>query len=381
MVRSTALLFIVAAAVPACGSPAAGPGSTSSADSRGKKAAPVLDVIQTNLVADLPGLAAVTDPQLVDAWGLAFNPAGPPWISDNGTGRTTVYDSKGALKLTVTIPAPASAGAAGVSAPTGQVFNGVATDFGGDHFIFVTEDGTISGWNGGPTAAIHVDNSASGAVYKGVAIGTDSAGARQLYAANFHTGSIEVYDTSFAPVAGGYGPSFVDQDLPQGWAPFNVFVSGTSVFVAFAEQQAPANHDEVDGRGLGVVDLFDTDGNFQQRLVSGGALDAPWGMAIAPATWGSLAGSLLVGNFGDGHVNAYDLTNNPGYCPLAHLGSLGDSKGAALAIDGLWALVFAPDAGGQSSSSLHFTAGPQQESHGLYGRLDVAAPAPVAATP
>ena len=380
MKRTLRTFLVLAAALPACGTGAdSGEGAATTATSAlgvESRRTPVLDVTQTNLVADLPGVAAVTDPQLVNAWGLAFNPAGPPWISDNGTGLTTVYDSTGAVKLTVTIPAPPSAATdagPGVSAPTGQVFNGVATDFGSDHFIFVTEDGTIAGWSGGKTAKLHVDNSASGAVYKGVAIGASSAGATQLYAANFHSGEVEVYDTSFAAVTGGEH-RFRDRELPRHWAPFNVFVSGADVFVAFAEQQLPDRHDEVDGRGLGAIDRFDGDGNLKQRLVMRGELNAPWGMAIAPATWGPLSGSLLVGNFGDGRINAYALGRGDGRDPLRHQGWLGDANGKPLSIDGLWAIAFAPDAGGQSSSSLHFTAGPQGESHGLYGRLDVAAP-------
>ena len=366
-------LFVVAAALPACGSNAPSDSASTSSAVEGRRHTIALNVTQTNLVADLPGVAANIDPQLVDAWGLAFNPAGPPWISDNGTGKTTVYDSTGALKLTVSIPAPASAATdagPGVSAPTGQVFNGVATNFGGDHFIFVTEDGTVSGWHGGPTATIHVDNSQSGAgaVYKGIAINTNSAGSTQLLVANFRSAAIEVYDSTYAAVPSS---GFVDPYLPSGFAPFNVVVSGNDVFIAFAKQQAPDNHDEVDGPGLGAVDRFDSDGNFVQRLVTGGRLNAPWGMAIAPSTWGALSGSLLVGNFGDGHIDAYDLSNNEGNCELRSQGGLGDANGKTLAIDGLWALVFAPDAGGQSSSSLHFTAGPAQETHGLYGRLDV----------
>jgi uncharacterized protein (TIGR03118 family) len=352
-------------------------GGGNSGTGYGNSPSAALVVAQTNLTGDVAGTAAKTDPQLVDAWGIAFNATGGAWVSDNGTGLTTVYDGTGALKLTVRIPAPAAAVDAGadsdagpaLSTPTGQVFNGVATDFGGDHFIFVTEDGTLSGWNGGATAVLHADNSGQGAVYKGIGLGQSPTAGALLYLANFNSGNVDVYDNAYnaTTVAGG----FSDYSLPSGYAPFNIVVFGTQVFVTYAVQNS-AKHDEVDGAGNGIVDLFDTDGNFIQRIATGGALNAPWGVAMAPASWGSLGGSLLVGNFGDGTINAFGLSQDPyGNLVVTPQGFLGNADGSALSIDGLWGLQFAPDAGLVNSNQLYFTAGPSQETHGLFGRIEL----------
>ena len=366
MTYKSVVVICLIGALPACGGHSEVTASSTAAYSN-RSHHRRQPVVQTNLVSDQPGVAAVQDPQLVNAWGLAFNPAGPAWVSDNATGLTTVYDATGALKLTVTIPPPASA--APPSAPTGQVFNGASTDFGGDKFIFVTEDGTVSGWQPKTGAVLHFDNSSTGAVYKGVALGTSSSGATLLYATNFNAGRVDVFDNTYAPTTSAGG--FVDTYLPDGFAPFNVFVSGAQVFVSYALQD-DKKHDDVPGEGYGLIDLFDTDGNFVQRLVSGDRLNAPWGLAIAPATFGNLGGALLVGNFGDGHIDAYSLdTDYYGNISGASRGFLADDSGEAIAIDGLWAIAFGPDAGGSNSNQLYFTAGPAGETHGLFGHLDV----------
>ena len=324
----------------------------------------VQKVTQTNLVSDQPGVAATTDPNAVNVWGIAFNPAGPAWVSNNGTGTTTVYDSTGALKLTVTVPPPvytATDAAAPISTPTGQVFNASATDFTGDKFIFVTEDGTVSGWQPGKGALLHDDYSSIKAVFKGVGLGPS-----MLYVADFHNNAVDVFDATYAQISVKGG--FKHPALPAGYAPFNVFVDGTRVFVSYAKQDS-AKHDDVKGAGHGYVDLFDTQGTFQSRLVSAGVLNSPWGMAIAPASFGSLAGALLVGNFGDGHINVFTLGEDGyGGVTATNAGVIGDENGKTLVVDGLWDLAVSPPT---DQSRLYFSAGPEDESHGLYGRLDL----------
>jgi uncharacterized protein (TIGR03118 family) len=324
-------------------------------------------MVQTNLVANLAGKAAHTDPNLANAWGLAFNPAGPAWVSDNHTGLTTVYDATGALKLTVTIPPPE--GGTPPSAPTGQAFNGDASAFGGDRFIFVTEDGTISGWQPAfhQDAVRHVDRSAGGTIYKGMTL-AQTNGQWRLFAADFHNGKVDVFDASYAPVA--MPGCFHDPFLPRGYAPFNVQVDGHLLIVTYAEQDADA-HDDAKGPGHGFVDLYDTDGRFLQRLLSRGALNSPWGVAIAPPRYGHIGRRLLVGNFGDGRINVYELDTFGHHVRAEHEGVLGDMSGAPLVIEGLWAIGFAPDAGGFSSRQLYFTAGPNDEQDGVFGRLEL----------
>jgi uncharacterized protein (TIGR03118 family) len=314
--------------------------------------------MQTNLVSNVSGQAAFTDPNLVNPWGMAYSATSPFWVSDNGTGVSTLYDGSGSKQaLTVTIP---SAAAGGTARPTGQVFNGGA-GFNGDRFLFATEDGTIAGWRGalGTTAELVVNNTAAGANYKGLAIGSNGAGTF-IYAANFHTGNIDVYDSIFAPA---FLPgAFTDPTLPAGYAPFNIQNLGGSLFVTYAQQDANAQ-DDVAGAGHGFVDVFDTSGNLQQRLISGGVLDSPWGVALAPADFGEFSNDLLVGNFGDGLINAFDPLTG------ALLGTLKDGKGNPILIDGLWALGFGNGAGAGLGNELFFTAGPNGETDGLFGKL------------
>jgi uncharacterized protein (TIGR03118 family) len=323
--------------------------------------------VQTNLVSDIPGAAQATDANLVNPWGIALAPGEPFWVSDNGTGKSTLYDGAGAVQpLVVTIPAP-TAGA--TAAPTGVVFNPSNTfsvsaggKSGASAFIFATEDGTIAGWSpavNSTQAVIAVDRSAAGAVYKGLAIGSSAAGTF-LYATDFHNGTVDVFNTSFAKVS--LAGSFSDPSIPAGFAPFGVQNIGGSLFVTYAKQN-DEKHDDVAGAGNGYVDVFDTSGNLVKRFASQGALDSPWGLAQAPASFGALGGDILVGNFGDGTINAFDPNSG------APLGPLQGASGQTLAIPGLWGLTFGTGGSGGSTGTLYFTAGTDHEQHGLFGSL------------
>jgi len=318
---------------------------------------------QRNLVSDVPGLAKVTDPNLVNAWGIDFSSGSPAWVADNGTGRSTLYTGTGSIiPLVVRIPS----GSDSPSAPTGLVFNGTglfsvkAHDLSGSAiFIFDSEDGIISGWNPNvnPTRAIiAVNNSDKGAIYKGLAIGTNDSGSF-IYATNFHSGWVEMYDSNFKWVK-----SFTDTSLPAGYAPFGARVLNGKLYVTFALQDEDAE-DDVSGPGHGFVDIFDLDGNKIKRLTSHGALNSPWGLAIAPANFGQFSNTLLVGNFGNGHINAFDPSTGT---PLGHMLR---PSGATLEINGLWGLHFGNGAGAGSTNTLLFTAGPNDESHGLFGTI------------
>lgn len=327
---------------------------------------------QTNLVSDIPGVAKVTDPNLVNAWGLSHSPTSPWWISDNGTGVSTLYDGHGhpfpiGSPLVVTIPPPANSPAGTISAPTGNVFNGTGGfivsqggNSGSSFFIFATEDGTISGWNPNVNlnnAILAVDNSSSGAVYKGLAIANNGSG-DFIYATNFRNGTIDVFDTNFAPAH--LSGSFSDPNIPAHYAPFNIQSLGGNLYVTYAKQDA-AKHDDVSGPGHGFLDVFDTNGNLIRRLVSHGALNSPWGLALAPAKFGQFSNDLLVGNFGDGRINAYDPNSG------AFLGPLKDRRGMAIQIDDLWGLAFGNGATAGETNQLFFTAGISDEQHGLFG--------------
>ncbi len=335
---------------------------------------------QTNLVSDIPGKARVTDANLVNPWGLSHGPATPWWVSDNGKGVSTLYKGDGTpfpvgSPLVVTIPPP-SGGTS--SAPTGNVFNGTS-DFvvtennvsGPSLFIFATEDGTISGWNRkvDPTNAIRmVDNSPSGAVYKGLALGSTNSG-NFLYATNFHAGTIDVFDAHFAPAT--LSGTFTDPNLPPCsndptkacFAPFGIQNINGKIYVTYALQKLPDKHDDQAGPGNGFVDVFDTSGNLIQRLVSHGTLNSPWGLALAPEGFGRFGKDLLVGNFGDGHINAYELATGN------FRGQLKDQKGNPITINGLWALGFGNGALAGPTDTLFFTAGINDEADGLFGSI------------
>ncbi len=317
--------------------------------------------VQVNLVSDIPLVAAHTDSNLVNPWGMASSSASPIWVSDNGTGLATLYNGAGiAASLVVTIPPPA--GGNPPSAPTGVVFNSTS-DFAAARFLFATEDGTISGWSAGTTAILEVDNSASGAVYKGLALGNNGTG-NHLYATNFHAGTIDVFDASFAQVT--LSGNFTDPNLPAGFAPFGIQNIGGILFVTYAKQDA-AGHDDVPGPGNGYVDEFDMNGALLKRLISASVLNSPWGLAKAPTGFGDLSGDLLVGNFGDGKVNAFDPSTG------AFLDTLNDSLGNPIVVQGLWGLLFGNGGNGGAQTELFFSAGipgsGSVEDHGLFGKF------------
>ena len=329
---------------------------------------------QTNLVSDLPGVAAVTDPHLVNAWGMSHSPTSPWWISDNGTGVLTLYNGSGTpfppgSPLVVTIPPPLGSPAGTLATPTGNVFNStsgfVVTKSGVSGraiFLFATEDGTISGWSPAvdPTNAIlAVDKSASGAVYKGLALGSNSSG-DFLFATNFHNGTVDVFDTHFAPAS--LAGSFADPSIPAGFAPFGIANLGGRLYVTYAKQNA-ARHDDVAGPANGFVNIFDTNGNLIRRLVTRGRLNSPWGLAFAPANFGQFSNDLLVGDFGDGRINVVDPHTGD------FLGQLRDRDNRAITIDGLWGLAFGNGANAGPTDTLFFTAGIDDEAHGLFGSL------------
>jgi uncharacterized protein (TIGR03118 family) len=311
-----------------------------------------------NLVSDIDGVARITDPNLVNPWGLAAGPSTPVWVADNGTDVSTLYS--GGVRGSVPVIVPLVVGIPG-GAPTGTVFNptsGFALNGMPARFIFDSEAGTVTAWNGGQAATTVATT--PGAIYKGLAI----AGKGQsplLYAADFHGAKIDVFDQGFAPttVPGG----FVDPNLPAGFAPFNVQEIAGKIVVAYAKQDENAE-DEVAGAGLGYVDVFDTSGHLLRRLISQGQLNAPWGLALAPRHFGAFSGDLLVGNFGDGAINAYDPRTGE------FQGQLRNKDGNPIKINGLWALRFGNGVAG-TPTTLLFTAGIADEQHGLFGEIVV----------
>ena len=312
-----------------------------------------------NLVSDVPGAAEHTDPNLANGWGVAFNPFGFVWVADNGKDVATLYDGAGnPQSLVVSIPG---------GRPTGIVFNG-SNDFvvskggvsGPARFIFATEGGTIAAWapNVDPIHAITVVP-ASGAIYKGLALGAD--GARFLiYATDFHNGKIDVFDKNFSPVtlSGGFADS-----IPDNFGPFGIQNLGGSIYVTYAKQDKD-REDDVPGRGEGIVNVFTAGGSLVRRIAKGGPLNAPWGLAIAPADFGGFSNTLLIGNFGDGTINVFDLSRG------RFVGQLSTPDRQPITIPGLWGLAFGNGLFGQPTNVLFFAAGPDDEKHGLYGRID-----------
>ncbi len=329
---------------------------------------------QHNLVSDPSGHADVTDPNLVNAWGIAFNPTGVDWVADNGTGVSTLYDGNG-VALSLVVHIPTATNNKDSANPTGIVFNGtkefVISNNGVSApalFIFASEDGSISAWAPGVDPALPGQQHAfrqvdptSGAVYKGLALGAD--GMRSLlYATDFHNNKIDVFDGGFKPVS--LPGSFKDPHLPAGFAPFGIRNLNGNIYVTYAKQNAE-RHDDVAGKGNGFVNVFDPKGNLIRRVVTRGKLNSPWGMAIAPAGFGKFSGRLLVGNFGDGRINAYDLASGE------FVGRLRGPDGKPLQIEGLWGIGFGNGFVSQPVNTLFFAAGPGDEAHGLYGRIDV----------
>lgn len=335
--------------------------------------------IRTDLVSNVQNLAQPADPNLQNAWGVANAPNSPLWVSDNNDGFSTLYDGNGVkTNLTVTIPLPAGRAPPPAATPTGMVWNPTAgfTITGATTapatFIFDTEDGTISGWNatvdpvvnGASTATLVVDNSANGAVYKGLAFGTNVHG-NFLFATNFAAGTVEVYDQTFKPAT--LDGNFSDPNIPAGFAPFGIANIDNNLYVTYAKQNAQKN-DEVVGPGLGFVDVFTTDGVLIKRFASGGTLNAPWGVARATANFGRFSGDILIGNFGNqgkfaGWINAFTGGNDNEF-----VGALRDAKGQPIAIDGLWSLVFGSFRN-SDADTLYFTAGPNQQQNGLFGKI------------
>jgi uncharacterized protein (TIGR03118 family) len=318
--------------------------------------------IQSNLVASVSGMAAHTDTNLVNPWGIAFSATSPFWVSDNHSGLSTLYNGSGAVQaLVVTIPPPA--GSNNTAAPTGIIANSVpgflATGTNTAHFIFSTEDGTISAWNSGALAALKVDYSASNAVFKGLTAG-GNAGSNFIYATDFHNAQVDVFDTNYHLVT--IPGAFTDVSLPAGYAPFGIQNIGGRIFVTYALQDSQ-KHDDVGGPGNGYVDIFDNNGNLLQQLAQRGSLDSPWGLAVAPPGFGPFANDILVGNFGDGKINAFDPTTGE------WLGALNGVNGVPFSEPGLWAIAFGNGHSGGNTQSLYFTAGIQGESAGLLGSL------------
>jgi uncharacterized protein (TIGR03118 family) len=371
-VRSGAFVVLLAGSSLGLAGLAASASASSSIASRAYR--------QTNLVSDIPGLALHTDPNLRNSWGTSTGPGLPIWVSDNATGVATLYDGQGNpqpgpgnQQLVVSIPAPPSAGPGAAGAPDGTVFNptpdGFAVAENGvsapARFLFATEDGTIAGWNPAvdpARAVIAVDRSAvtgqagdHGAVYKGLALVSTPAG-KFLYATNFRFGTIEVFDSSFHLVN-----SFTDPAVPAGFAPFGIHNIGGNLYVTFAKQNA-AKFDDDAGPGHGFVDVFAPDGNLLQRLASHGRLDSPWGVTLAPATFGAFGGDILVGNFGDGRINAFNPTTGQ------FLGQL-RTHGGPVTISGLWGLRFPAGSLNVTPNALYFTAGLNHEADGLLGDI------------
>jgi uncharacterized protein (TIGR03118 family) len=333
----------------------------------------------SKLVSNGAVVAAVTDANLINPWGLVFAPNAPVWIANNATDTSTLYDGTGTkVALVVTVPA----GLRGAAGATGIVANASTTDFTVTNgtttavarFIFAGEGGTVSGWAptvDGTHAIIRYDDGAGGAVYKGLAIASNGT-ANFLYATDFHNKKIDTFNNTFTKVTTTGG--FTDPSLPAGYAPFGiqaVQIGGqTQLVVTYAKQDLNAQ-DDLAGPGFGLVNTFDTNGTLLKHLIPvGGALNSPWGVAIAPAAFGTLSNALLIGNFGDGKINGYDATTG------ALIGALSDGNGQAIVTAGLWGIAFGNGARNQPTTTLYFTAGVGGETGGLYGRIDLGATAP-----
>jgi uncharacterized protein (TIGR03118 family) len=336
--------------------------------------------VRTNLDSNTQNLVQPLDPQLQNAWGVANAPGGALWVADNNDGLSTLYDGNGVKQgLVVTIPLPPGQTPPPAAAPTGLVWNpttGFTFTVNGTTvpatFIFDSENGTIVAWNptvdpitaGQSTATIVVNNSATGAVYKGLAFGTNVHG-NFLFATNLNAGTVEVYDKTFTRTT--LDGTFADPDIPAGFAPFGIANIDNNLFVTYAKQNAQKN-DVVPGAGLGFVDVFTTDGVLIKRFASRGILNAPWGVVRATQNFGEFSGAILIGNFGQGGqfsgwINAFDGGNDNDF-----LGSLRDATGKPIAIDGPWSLVFGTFLN-SDADTLYFTAGPNQQTNGLFGKI------------
>jgi len=345
----------------------------------------------TTLVSDTAGTGAlVVDPNLKNPWGVVFGPTTPVWVANNHSETSTLYDGNGKAQPLVVNTVP---NGAVTFDPTGIVFNGSSTDFmvtsagktGPALFIFSGEGGMIAGWS--PTVDLNntvttypaAGGDSGGANYKGLAIAKNGS-ASFLYATDFHNSKVDVFDTTFTKQTLAAG-AFVDSKLPAGYAPYGIQAiangagGAVQIYVSYAKQDADAA-DQVVGAGLGAVDIFDVSGTLIKQLIpAGGALNGPWGMALAPADFGTLSNMLLVGNFGDGKINGYDPATG------VFAGAISDSAGAAFAMPGLWGIAFGNDAANQPHNTLFFAAGPNDEANGSYGRIDLGAPPTLNAPP
>jgi uncharacterized protein (TIGR03118 family) len=324
---------------------------------------------QRNLVSDVPGQAKLHDSDLVNAWGLAFGPNTPAWVADNGTDVSTLYagsvDGKSISKVPLTVSIPGGA-------PTGMVYNPTngfevrsGMSSGPATFLFASETGRITGWNinvppPSPSTQAQPAAKVPGAIFKGLAIANTASGP-QIYATDFHNDKVDVWNSSFMRVQ--RPGAFRDPAIPAHYAPFGIEAVNGDIVVTYAKQDADAE-DDVAGPNNGFVDVYDTDGNLLRRFARHGALNSPWGIALAPQGFGPASGALLVGNFGNGRINAYDPVS------AKFIGALW-SNGQRIKIPGLWALKFGNGVIG-SQHSLLFTAGPDEESHGLFGKITAA---------
>ena len=328
------------------------------------------------LVADIPP-APHLDPHLVNPWGIAFNPNGFVWVADNGTGFATLYDGFGNLaplppSAPLVVAIPAAPGSTDHGKPTGIVFNAgggfavtSAGKTGSSAFLFATEDGLIAGWSPAVdmTHAIQgypkAGDPPSDAVYKGLAIATSAVG-NTIYATDFVGDKIDVFNSTFTKIT--LAGDFSDPDLQKDFSPFNIQNINGHLFVTYAKREE-GEDDETAGPSLGIVNEFDANGNFLRRFATRGRLNAPWGIAMAPATFGAFANDILIGNFGDGAINAYDAASGE------FKGQLRGTNHRALQLDGLWGMAFGNDLNNQPKSTLFFAAGPDDETHGVYGSI------------
>jgi uncharacterized protein (TIGR03118 family) len=374
----------------ACGGGSSGSTASSSASQPVSQTASGFG--DTALVSDKVGVVSTTttiDANLSNPWGVAIAPGLPFWIADNNSNLSTLYSGMGenetgsitgANEVGIAIPDSA----AGVPAnPTGQVYNGnggflISTSGGHESalFIFDGEGGTIAAWaaGSGATAVTAYDdgvaNGANHAVYKGLALGTVS-GSSFLYATDLHNNKVDVFDTNFAKPTAMQG-KFIDPAIPAGFVPFGIVALNDQLYVSYTKQDA-AKHDETTGAGLGYVDVFDFSGNFMSRFASAGVLNAPWGMAVAPAGFGSLAGDLLIGNFGDGKINIFAPN---GTALATSMGPLTITNGGAIAIPGLWSLVFGNGDADKPATTLFYTAGFADQTDGVFGSIEATATPP-----
>jgi uncharacterized protein (TIGR03118 family) len=327
---------------------------------------------QTNLVSDLPGMALIQDPDLVNPWGISLSGGSPFWVANNGTGTSTLYAGDH-----VSPPTPLSKNGLVVTIPgglpTGTVFNtGAATDFivksgaasGRASFLFASQVGIVSGWNTNVPAPGSKQAQIGGtgdAVYTGLAIGQVGT-ATYLYAADFEHGKIDVYDFAFHTPNPPLDGSFSDPNIPNSYSTFNIQSIGGKLYVTYAQQSHKEPDEETD-RGSGFLDVFDTSGHLLQRLIRGNHLKSPWGISLAQANFGAFSHALIVGNFADGQLHAFDPDSGK------YLGEMKDENGKPVVIDGLWGITFGNGGNGGDKNALYFAAGIQDETHGLFGSL------------